>query len=758
MWDDLLRVDWNRLVHAYGRARDVPKMLRDLVSADPAAREKGWGFFWNAVNHQGNFYNATVASIPFLVEAAGWPEVPDLARILRTLRNRWLDAPTYDADPMLDVPPGGVDEPTPMLADGVTPRADESGDYDPDKPDVEEFDPDLCRKMVLCAWQVGRAIRAGRPTYERLTDNPDRAIAAAAAELLLLWPETRAHGKRALIRAIEHEPDPVEQARRILVFGVHGDAADAATYELWVDPGRPEEVRAAAALAWAWMVDPELPPGPAARVLFDASADDSDILARLPSEGIWQRGLWSLPSNICGLILRLTGNRVDKLRWRAVQSLGLRLGREVVRHLPDERVVPVLIERLSDSDDRVRASASHGLSQRGASVFAIEPGVVPALIHALDDEDPSVCGHSARLLAALSDRLTSTQRDEAQAGVERAALRFAGRHDSCVRFDSMSFPAARFLEKQVAPIRRPPDWGVRELFAEIAFPRKQDGRLPLIECDRRLADAYAEDRARLIATAIEAVRDAGDREVSIGAADWLATLGPAAAPALPALEVMNERKGDPYVPTRACDSIAFIRRSMEIGSDSVAGTSDFLEALNHPHPIVRARSACWIAAMPLDAPVVADAIPALVRLLDDEAFAEPGVEGRFEFQGLLDPGPRLHHWHQKRWSPRAEAIRALFSLGRIPDGDRMLRAMIAESMHAEVICARRASAPHRFEIGAWRSAVAAAGGALAAVRAARDRCRERVGSGQDIEGAAFACKAELDEVLRRLSGRLGGGR
>lgn len=750
MWDDLLRVDWERLHHAYGRARDVPKILRAMISTDEKAREEGRNSFWGTLNHQGDFYNATVAAIPFLIEAVNSPEVPVRARIIAALRERWLDAPTYDADPMLDDPPGGGDEPTPMLLDGVLSSVDEVPEDDPDDPDDEEFDPSLCRRMDLCAWQVGRAILAGRPTFERLTNDPDRALAAASAELLLLWPETRADGKRALIRAIEDEPDPIEQARRILVFGAHGDAADAVTYERWVDPGRPEEVRAASALAWAWMMDPERPPGPAARVLYDASADDSEILVRLPSEGIWRRGgLWSLPSNICGLILRLTQNHNDTLRWRAVQGLGLKLGREVVQHLPDERVVPILIERLSDPDDRVRAAASQALSQRAASVFAIDTGVVPALIHALDDEDSSVCGHSARLLAALSDRLSPTHRAGALAGVERAARRLAGRTDCYVRFDSMSILAGRFLERQIHPIRRPPDWSVLELFAEIAFPRKQDRRLPLIECDRRLADAYVEDPARLIAAAIEAVRDADERDVSIGAADWLATLGPPAATALPALEVMSGRDGDRYVSSYSRDSIAFIRRSMELASEPIeTGPPIGIEALDQPDPIVRARAARRIALTTADAPGIFQAIPALLRWLDNEASVEVGIAGRFEFRGLIDPGPRLHHWHQKRWSPRAEAIRALVHLGRVPEGDRMLRALVAESRQTEIVCARRSSAPHRFGIEIWRAAVDAGGG----ISAARSTIRAA------WSGAEVACKTELDQVLRRLEARLGGGR
>lgn len=734
MWDDLLRVDWAQLGHAYGSASDVPKILCDMISADPKTREEGWQLFDDSLNHQGSCYNSTRAALPFLVEAVGNPEVPVRTRLLEYFRKRWLEAPIQGGD-------------LPMSTEG--------------EPAVASSGRDLSRyqREDLCAWQVGRAIWAGRSTYERLADDPDRAVAAAAAELLLLSPESRAHGKRVLVRTIEEEPDPIEQARRILEYGVYGESADAGLYERWVDPGRPGVVRAAAGIAWAWMVDSDPPPRPAARALHETSADASDAFAQLPWVGLWWRGPWILPTHEVGLILRLAGNQNGKLRRWAVEGLNLAYGREAVKHLPDLRAVPVLIERLSDEDPGVRKAAVRALSRRGGVVFAIDPLVVPALIRLLDDDDPSALGHAARLLVALSDRLTAAQRAGAIAGMERAATRFRGREvGSTIWFDPGLREATPYLEEQLERIRKPTPWGLRDLFAEIAILGSGDEALLSIECDRRLARAFAEDPSGVLAAAIEAVRDEGDRNGSLGAANWLATLGPAAAPALLALEAMGRREKDPFVQERAREAIGFIRRSMEtLPEPAESIIADQVSALEDPDPIVRARATARIGSMPADGLAVA----ALVRLLNDEASALVGIEGPFVFRGQLDPGDRLHHWHLKRWCPRAEAIRALVRLDRIPDGDRMLRALIAESMHAEIICARRAAAPHRFEIGAWRSTVAAAGGAPAAeaaIRAARDRCRDWAGSGQDKEGAAFACRAELEEVLRRLSGRLGGGR
>ena len=52
--------------------------------------------------------------------------------------------------------------------------------------DDGEFDINSYRRMDLCAWQAGRAIKAVRSTFERLLSDSDREVAAAAAAVLRL--------------------------------------------------------------------------------------------------------------------------------------------------------------------------------------------------------------------------------------------------------------------------------------------------------------------------------------------------------------------------------------------------------------------------------------------------------------------------------------------------------------------------------------------------------------------------------------------
>ena len=232
MWDDLYRVDWHSLMHAYGKARDVPQMLRDIVHPDADIRGGGWDAFWNAVNHQSDFYDSTVAAMPFLTEAVAQPGLPGRTAVLDYFRERWSDMPLHGGDPLVLDPPGGIDIPTPMLSpeeaahraatDPASETAEQGDDgEDGDAEEEDECDISSCRRMDLCAWQAGRAILAARATSEALLADPDREVAAAAAFLLLTWRDTRPAAKRTLLRMIAEEPCAEKQARFILELGVY---------------------------------------------------------------------------------------------------------------------------------------------------------------------------------------------------------------------------------------------------------------------------------------------------------------------------------------------------------------------------------------------------------------------------------------------------------------------------------------------------------------------------------------------------------
>jgi hypothetical protein len=256
------------------------------------------------------------------------------------------------------------------------------------------------------------------------------------------------------------------------------------------------------------------------------------------------------------------------------------------------------------------------------------------------------------------------------------------------------------------------------------------------------------------------------------------TLGPAAGPALEALDAMADGPLDDHARDQARAASTAIREALLITRDGAPEpaqaeasarqqimrllhaaqaeqsrdnrdvlVAELIGLIKHPDAYVRAGAADGLAILTLGPSEIAAATPVLQRMLEDEAFAEVGIAGAFECGG------RLFHWRQERRSPRASAIRALFAIGWMPAGDYMLKAMLAEAAFAKVTCGAAAE-PQHFTIAQWRMASEAAGGLAIAeplIRATRQQCRHEFWQGNSRFNV---CEAELAEVIRILSGRL----
>ncbi|MFD8080872.1 hypothetical protein ACFV4F_04140 [Kitasatospora sp. NPDC059722] len=83
--DGLDDIDWAALNHAYGPATDVPGLLRDLTSPDPAERDHALDALYGGVHHQGDVYDSTLACLPFLCALAAAPAVADRGSLLTLL-------------------------------------------------------------------------------------------------------------------------------------------------------------------------------------------------------------------------------------------------------------------------------------------------------------------------------------------------------------------------------------------------------------------------------------------------------------------------------------------------------------------------------------------------------------------------------------------------------------------------------------------------------------------------------------------------
>jgi HEAT repeat protein len=81
-------VDWSALVHAYGPATDVPRMIAAMRSPDVVERHGAFRDYYSAVFHQGSIYPSTTASLPVLFALATDVEVPgrvDVVELLVTI-------------------------------------------------------------------------------------------------------------------------------------------------------------------------------------------------------------------------------------------------------------------------------------------------------------------------------------------------------------------------------------------------------------------------------------------------------------------------------------------------------------------------------------------------------------------------------------------------------------------------------------------------------------------------------------------------
>jgi hypothetical protein len=694
------RVDWGALTHAYGYATDAPDMLRDLVHADPAVRARGWDGWWGALNHQGDFYDATVAAIPFLVAAAADPGTPDRTTILAALADRLDDAPDYGGDPGLPEPPGGTDVLTPSLPPGGAPTTG------------RVFEVSAYRRMDLCAWQTARAILAGTPTLLTLLDDADVGVSGAAASLLLRHRSTRPQAKAALHRRLADGAD-ASAAALLLRLGRYADPSDLpALRPLLADPERPHTQLAAALV---WFVAATRAPEDVRRIVQDALDAGAHAFASLPREGLYARGPWSLRGPLAWVALELARVAADpELRWRSVQGLGV--GHAAVGDLDEASVVAALVETLTTSPyNRIRVAAAYALLTRGETVFD-HPAAPRALEAALApfpgtpfpgrafgfDEDLTVIAHVGRILSRGAHRLDDATRQRLAEALQAARDRAP---DTYITIGNAGTKAAHMLGHQAERLAAPRPL-LHRCLETVAFPFSE-GELSIEDARGHLADALDADVAGTLALAVGAVRGALSRNAGLGAADWLATLGPVAAKTLHVLDARVASEPGAYERERLERAAAALR-----------------DALAVP-----------VAADVIDPTSLSD--DALQTCLDDPSEVVVGIRGR---RTLRAPYRAVVHWVVARRDPRLLATRELVAR----------RAFSAGLFHAMVACASIPLAaigslvtPCRFPIDAWRAAAEAVGAPEVVDGALRAAAQ------QATDGSTAT---ELRTVARSLSG------
>lgn len=263
MLEDIDRVPWGRLHHAGGSASDVPELLRSLAAGNAAARARAWSELWGNLWHQGTIWEATAHAVPFLLELAGEPSVPNRHFILAYLGD---------------------------LATGSASRTEKGAAWMAGKWPEKDLAGLLARAR---SWErdTETAVAAGLPLYRALLADPQPLLRAGAARLLGICREDAAANFVLLCEHLDRgEADEVAAAALVYAIGLLAPTHAPARGRLQavVDSDASAAGRVLAALALAG-INPQAVSQPV-RDLLVATVEDPEpakaVIRRLP----WDKG------------------------------------------------------------------------------------------------------------------------------------------------------------------------------------------------------------------------------------------------------------------------------------------------------------------------------------------------------------------------------------------------------------------------------------------------------------------------------------
>jgi hypothetical protein len=240
--EGLEAVDWAALEHAYGPAEAVPRLLRQLRSADPTAREDALDQLLFTIVHQGTRYSATAPAVPFLVELATAPDTHHRARLVHLLA---YAAVGYDHASL----PDGI-----LTLDQLRSTTNTPGD-----------------EHVYGPWALAsyRAVQAALPALLPLLDDDDDRLRREMAHLLAWFPSLASASLPRLRARLPLETERNTRVTMIVAIGLLAGANDDTSDTPWLSEllaGPDPLLRWAAATALARLF-PEHPPAAAVQEL-----------------------------------------------------------------------------------------------------------------------------------------------------------------------------------------------------------------------------------------------------------------------------------------------------------------------------------------------------------------------------------------------------------------------------------------------------------------------------------------------------------
>jgi len=226
--EELDRVDWARLGHAYGPAVDVPDQIRALRSPEADVRRKARGKLYGNIFHQGTRYEATAYAVPFLLEilaAADSADRSDLIGLLTAVAVGYDESWLPDGLPIAEHRRAAVGGDI-LLAAAPHPGDD---DFDEDEGDFRYIESlsgqeqdQLFAHVAVTAYD---AVRAGVPLFRALLTDSDLVVRTMAAYALAWFPEDAADSLRALAAVAASSSDPIDavvSATALVAIGLLG--------------------------------------------------------------------------------------------------------------------------------------------------------------------------------------------------------------------------------------------------------------------------------------------------------------------------------------------------------------------------------------------------------------------------------------------------------------------------------------------------------------------------------------------------------
>lgn len=231
MLDQLDKIDWARLEHAYGPATDVPDCLWRLASADKEVRGDAMYDLYGNIWHQGTVYEATAHALPFLIELLGNESVSGKDEILIYLAHLATGNSYHDVHQHLSL-----------------------FEKERAKPD---FQQNVLRELTWVK-AAREAVLLGYPVYLQLLPSPVPVVRSAAAYLLGSFPERANEGAGELLSHLEsQERDDVVRAAIVFAIGMiaSGNLSAMQSLERYcLDAASSAPVRIAAAIGLAGAV------------------------------------------------------------------------------------------------------------------------------------------------------------------------------------------------------------------------------------------------------------------------------------------------------------------------------------------------------------------------------------------------------------------------------------------------------------------------------------------------------------------------